>query len=98
MRSAASSTPSAPATTSPSPAPTTPASSPNGDPKLVNPAVLKVFEKLDCTKANWKSQIGYTTAIYDDPTRQIVACASPSSGFAPGTKFVLAPAKVLAAI
>jgi preprotein translocase subunit SecD len=90
---AASSTPSAPA--SPSPAPTTPAASPNGDPKLVHPAVLKVFNKLDCTKANWKQQIGYTTAIYDDPSRQIVACANPGVGFQPGTKFVLAPAKVL---
>jgi preprotein translocase subunit SecD len=93
---AASSTPSAPATTAPTPAPSTPASAPpDGDPKLVNPDVLKVFNKLDCTKANWKSQIGYTTAIYDDPTRQIVACANPSVGFPSGTKFVLAPAKVL---
>ncbi len=90
---AASSTPSVPAT--PSPAPTTPAASPNGDPKLVHPAVLKVFNKLDCTKANWKQQIGYTTAIYDDPSRQIVACANPGVGFQPGTKFVLAPDKVL---
>jgi preprotein translocase subunit SecD len=92
---AASSTPSAPATTSPTPAPSAPAASPNGDPKLVHPAVLKVFNKLDCTKANWKQQIGYTTAIYDDPSRQIVACANPGVGFQPGTKFVLAPAKVL---
>ena len=92
---AASSTPSTPATTTPTPAPTTPAAAPNGDAKLVNPAVLKVFDKLNCTKANWKQEIGYTTATYDDPGRQIVACASPSAGFAAGTKFVLAPAKVL---
>ena len=93
---AASSTPSPPASTSPTPAPTTPATAPpNGDSKLVDPAVLKLFNKLDCTKANWKSEIGYSTAIYDNPSRQIVACASPSAGFAAGTKFVLAPAKVL---
>jgi preprotein translocase subunit SecD len=93
---AASSTPSTPATTSPTPAPSTPAAAPpNGDSKLVNPAVLKVFDKLNCTKANWKQEIGYTTATYDDPSRQIVACANPSAGFAAGTKFVLAPAKVL---
>jgi preprotein translocase subunit SecD len=93
---AASSAPSVP----PSPVPTSPTSpsgaQPNGDPKLVHPDVLKTFNKLDCTKANWRQQIGYTTAIYDNPARQIVACADPSAaGFAPGTKFVLAPAKVL---
>jgi len=92
----ATSTPSAPASTAPAPVPSTPAAaSPNGDPKLVQPDVLKVFNKLDCTKTNWKQEIGYTTATYDNPGRQIVACANPSAGFAPGTKFVLAPAKVL---
>ena len=91
---AASSTPTP--SVSPSPAPTTPAAaSANGDSKLVHPAVLKLFNKLDCTKANWKQEIGYTTAIYDNPSRQIVACANSSTGFAAGTKFVLAPAKVL---
>jgi preprotein translocase subunit SecD len=93
---AASSTPSVPASPVPTPAPSSPsAASPNGDPKLVHPDVLKIFNKLDCTKANWRQQIGYTTAIYDDPARQIVSCAGSSTGFAPGTKFVLAPAKVL---
>jgi len=93
---AASSAPTVP----PSPVPTPPSSASgapaNGDPKLVHPDVLKTFNKLDCTKANWRQQIGYTTAIYDNPARQIVACADPSAaGFQPGTKFVLAPAKVL---
>jgi len=93
---AATSTPSAPASTAPAPVPSTPAAAPpQGDSKLVDPAVLTVFNKLDCTKTNWKQEIGYTTAIYDNPGRQIVACANPSAGFAPGTKFVLAPAKVL---
>ena len=89
------STPSVPA--SPSPAPSTPATTAPaaGDPKLVSPPVLKVFDKLNCTKSNWKQLIGYTTAIYDNPHRQIVACANPSSGFPAGTKFVLDKAKVL---
>jgi preprotein translocase subunit SecD len=91
----ASSTPSNSASPSPTPSTTAPPSQVSGDASMVNPDVLKVFNKLDCTKANWKSQIGYTTAIYDNPARQIVACANPGVGYHAGTKFVLAPAKVL---
>ena len=55
--------------------------------------MLKVFNKLNCAKANWRQQIGYTTA--STTTNQIVTCANPSMGFGPGTKFVLDKAKVL---
>ncbi len=91
------STPGTSASPSPSPSPSTtaPASQVAGDASLVSPAVLKEFNKLDCTKANWKQQIGYSTAIYDNPNRQIVACANPGVGYAPGTKFALDTAKVL---
>jgi preprotein translocase subunit SecD len=91
----ASSTPSASASPSPTPSTTTPPSQVSGDARLVSPAVLKEFNKLDCTKANWKQQIGYTTAIYDNPNRQIVACANPTVGFGHGTKFVLDKSHVL---
>jgi preprotein translocase subunit SecD len=92
----ATSTPSTSA--SPSPTPTTPATSEvSGDPTKVTPSVLAVFNKLNCSNLNkWKSQIGYTPRVYDDPTKQVVACAAadPSAGL-PILKYVLAPAKVL---
>ena len=91
----ATSTPSSSTSPSPAPSTTAPASQVAGDASLVKPAVLKEFNKLDCSKPNWKELIGYSTAIYDNPARQIVACANPSTGFATGTKFVLDQAKVL---
>ncbi len=90
-----SSTPSSSTSPSPAPSTTAPASQVAGNTGLVKPAVLKEFNKLNCTKANWRELIGYSTAIYDNPARQIVACANPSTGFAPGTKFVLDQAKVV---
>jgi preprotein translocase subunit SecD len=84
------------ASASPVPTPTPQVSQVAGNASLVSPAVLKLFNKLNCNDKNWQQRIGYTTAIYDDPGRQIVACASPgASGFGPGTKFVLDQSKVL---
>jgi preprotein translocase subunit SecD len=58
--------------------------------------VLKAFNKLDCSKKNWRQQVHYTTAVYDNPNNQIVTCNfNPNIGFAAGTKFVLDKAKVL---
>jgi preprotein translocase subunit SecD len=92
-----SSSPSTSASPTPTPTSTTPASTPAaGNASLVAPGVRKLFDKLNCSNLNkWKSQIGYTTTDYDNPNQQIVSCAAPSSGFAPGTKFVLDKAKVL---
>jgi preprotein translocase subunit SecD len=94
-KSKASSTPSASPSPSPTPTTTAPPSQVSGDASLVSPAVLKEFNKLNCTKANWKSDLGYTTAIYDNPNRQIVACANPTVGYPFGTKFVLDKSHVL---
>jgi len=95
----ATSTPSTSASASPS-ATTTPsvpaASQPVGDPSLVSPAVLRVFNKLDCSNKNWRKQINYTTATYDNANAQIVTCSfNGNTGFASGTKIVLDKAKVL---
>ena len=58
--------------------------------------MLKVFNKLNCATSNWRQQIGYTTAIYDNPNKQIVTCNfNPNIGFSSGTKIVLDKAKVL---
>jgi len=82
--------------TSPSPAPTAPAASqPTGNASLVSPATLKLFNKLDCNNKNWRQQIHYTTAYYDNPANQIVTCTTNTPGFAPGTKIVLDTAKVM---
>jgi preprotein translocase subunit SecD len=94
-KSSSSATPSS--STSPSPSPSTstppPASQVSGEASLVSPAVLKVFNKLNCNDKNWKAKIGYTTAIYDNANTQIVGCGSTASG-TPGVKYVLDKAKV----
>jgi len=86
-----SATPSTPA--SPSPSATSPASSTAlGDPNLVKPNVLALFNKLVCKPGDstqWKLQVGYTNAeSYDNPNTQIVACDST------GNKYALDVAKV----
>jgi preprotein translocase subunit SecD len=82
--------------TSPSPTPitTAPAASQvSGSPAAVHANVLKLFNKINCNDPNWKKQIGYTTAIYDNKALQTVSCA-PASGNLPALKYVLAPAQV----
>jgi preprotein translocase subunit SecD len=95
----ASSTPSTSTSPSPTPSSTTPATTPTsqvaGNASLVSPAVLKEFNKLDCSKKNWKQQINYTTRVYDNAHTQIVTCSfSTNTGFASGTKFVLDKSQV----
>jgi preprotein translocase subunit SecD len=94
----ASSTPSNSSSATPSATPTTPAptsttppaSQVAGNPALVSPAVLKAFNKLDCSSKNWRKQIPYTTGYYDNPNNQIVTCSSSTNtGFGAGTKIVL---------
>ena len=89
----ASTSPSASASASPSPSATSSASSTAlGDPSLVQPKVLALFNKLICKpndSTQWKTQVGYTTAeAYDNPNTQIVACDST------GDKYALDVAKI----
>ena len=95
----ATSTPSTSPSSSASPSPTasTPAASaPLGDAALVSPAVLKDFNKLNCASKNWRQQINYTPATYDNPNAQIVTCSfNTNTGYGSGTKIVLDKAKVL---
>jgi preprotein translocase subunit SecD len=81
------------ATPSPSPSATSSVSSTAlGDPSLVKPKVLALFNKLVCKPGDstqWKTQVGYTNAeAYDNPNTQIVACDSS------GDKYALDVAKI----
>jgi preprotein translocase subunit SecD len=89
----ASATASPSASASPSPSATSSASSTAlGDPSLVQPKVLALFNKLVCKPNDttaWKTQVGYTNAeAYDNPNTQIVACDSS------GDKYALDVAKI----
>ncbi len=85
----ASATPSA----SPSPSPSSSASAAiaaEGGTTGVDPSVLALFNKLDCSKSNWKQLIGYTTAsAYDNKDVQIVSCDGT------GYKYVLDKSQIL---
>ncbi len=89
----ASASTSASASASPSPSATSSVSSTAlGDPSLVKPTVLALFNKLVCKPGDatqWKTQVGYTNAeAYDNPNTQIVACDSS------GDKYALDVAKI----
>jgi preprotein translocase subunit SecD len=82
--------PSASASPSPSATSSSPAASQSvGNPSAVTPSVMQLFNKLNCNNPNWKTQIGYTEAIWDNPNTQIVSCGSG------GLKYVLGKAVVL---
>jgi len=85
----ASASPSASASASPSTS-----SSAIGDASKVQPAVLKLFNKLTCkageSDSAWKDQVGYTkSSDWDTKTQQIVSCNT-----ATGEKYALDVAKV----
>ncbi len=84
-------TPSAPAAATPSPSPTASSSAaPQGESTAgVDPKVLALFKKLDCSKPNWQEQVGYNPNAEDDPNSQIVSCSQDGS-----TKYLLDVAKV----
>jgi preprotein translocase subunit SecD len=88
----ASTSASASASPSPSPSATSPASTALGDPSLVQPKVLALFNKLVCKpndSTQWKTQVGYTNAeAYDNPNSQVVGCDSS------GDKYALDVAKI----
>ncbi len=80
-------------TASPSASPST-SSSAVGDTTKVQPAVLKLFNKLNCkageSDTTWKDQVGYTkSSDWDTKSVQIVSCNTQT-----GEKYVLDVAKV----
>ena len=80
----ASASPSPGATSSPATATTA------GDPSAVNPATMKLFEKLDCSNlSTWKAKLAYSEPQWDAPSSQTVACG-PN-----GVKYVLGQAVIL---
>jgi preprotein translocase subunit SecD len=94
----ASPTPSASASPSTSPSPGTSvitrlptAADAQGDATMVHsPAVIKDFNRLNCSHRNWQSQIyGSNPNNWNNPSAQIVACDSS------GVKYVLDVAKVV---
>ena len=87
----ASASPKASASATPSPsASSSSAATTAGDPAAVDPAVMKLFEKLDCSDLNtWKQKLGYSEPQWDDPGSQTVACG-PN-----GVKYVLGNAVIL---
>jgi preprotein translocase subunit SecD len=61
-----------------------------GNAKAVTPAVMKLFNKLDCTNLNtWKTKLKYSEAQWDAPNSQTVACGQN------GVKYVLDKAVIL---
>jgi len=104
--SAASSSPAASASPSASPSPsasgsgkptlsTTTSPGASGDPAMLTPATVKLFDKLNCTtKEGWKQQIYHSVPNnWDNPKVQTVTCFR-----APGTnvwqKYAMSPAVV----
>lgn len=88
-----SASPGASASASPSASPS-PSSSGVGDASKVQPAVLKLFNKLTCkageADSQWKNQVGYTrSSDWDTKTEQIVSCNTTT-----GEKYALDVAKV----
>jgi preprotein translocase subunit SecD len=85
-KASSSASPSASASASPTGSAATTA----GNAKAVDPAVLKLFNKLDCTNLNnWKTKLKYTEAQWDAPNSQTVACGQN------GVKYVLDKAVIL---
>jgi preprotein translocase subunit SecD len=73
------------------PAPTPSAAPPGQDTTGVDPKVLALFNKLDCSKpvSEWQRQVGYNPNAEDNPNSQIVSCSQDGS-----TKYLLDVAKV----
>jgi preprotein translocase subunit SecD len=93
--SSSSATPTSSSTASPTPATSTvpTPTSAQGDVSLVKPAVLKLFNQLNCNDKDWKQKIHYSSTQYDQPGAQIVSCMPASAGTT-AAKFVLGPVVV----
>jgi preprotein translocase subunit SecD len=86
----ASATPTASASPSPSATSSPATATTAGDPSAVNPATMKLFEKLDCSNlSTWKAKLAYSEPQWDAPASQTVACG-PN-----GVKYVLGQAVIL---
>ncbi len=83
----------APATATPSPSPsrtaTSSAAAQGESTSGVDPQVLALFNKLDCSKPNWQQQVGHNPNAEDNPNSQIVSCSQDGK-----TKYLLDVAKV----
>jgi preprotein translocase subunit SecD len=85
-KASSSASPSASASASPTGSAATTA----GNAKAVDPAVLKLFNKLDCSNLNtWKTKLDYSEHQWDAPDSQTVACGQG------GVKYVLDKAVIL---
>jgi preprotein translocase subunit SecD len=85
-------TASAHATPSASPSPSSATAVPPGQSAAgVDPKVLALFNKLDCSKpvSDWQRQAGYDPNAEDNPNSQIVSCSQDGT-----TKYLLDAAKV----
>jgi len=78
------------------PAPPTPAPASSTPPQTestagVDPKVLALFSKLDCSKpvSDWQKQVGYDPKAEDNPNSQIVSCSQDGT-----IKYLLDVAKV----
>jgi preprotein translocase subunit SecD len=86
----ASATPKATGSPSPGATSSSAAATTAGDPSAVNPATMKLFEKLDCSNlSTWKAKLAYSEPQWDAPSSQTVACG-PN-----GVKYVLGQAVIL---
>jgi preprotein translocase subunit SecD len=74
---------------SPSPTATSPAAAQGESTSGVDPKVLALFNKLDCSKPNWQQQVGYNPNAEDNANSQIVSCSQDGR-----TKYLLDVAKV----
>jgi preprotein translocase subunit SecD len=81
--------PSGAATPSPTPTASAPPVAQGQDTSGVDPKVLALFSKLDCSKSNWRQQVGYNPNVPDPANSQIVSCSQDGA-----TKYLLDVAKV----
>ncbi len=80
------------ATPAPTPSPASTSAAPQGqDLTGVDPKVLALFNKLDCSKpvSDWQRQVGYDPNLEDNPNSQIVSCSQDGA-----IKYLLDVAKV----
>ncbi len=83
-------TASASSSAAPSASPSPSGSQPPGqDTSGIGPAVLAKFNKLDCSKHNWRQLVGYDPNVEDNPNSQIVSCSQDGT-----VKYVLDVAQV----
>ena len=58
-----------------------------GNASMLTPATARLFDRVNCSATNWKSQIYHDANAYDNPNAQTIACLG-------GNKYALATAVV----